>query len=254
MEFRKLKERISRIKFLYFIGGGSLLWLLPSLLWYTLHNSSTKESLKRHLGFVPLEPNDEDKLFLADGFISDLLVQWGDTLGNDQKVGSHCDYLTFLPLKNKDEGLLWINHEYMDPLFVHGSPKATSHKEIEQEQREVGGSVVHIKKNEKTHQWSYSKNHKLNRRLDGKTKIPLITDRAIEGSQIAVGTVGNCAGGITPWKTILTCEEGHASFYGDYMKEYPSGKRKTISNSKYGWDQYYSYPAEHYGWVVVRLY
>ena len=32
---------------------------------------------------------------LADGFISDILVQWGDPLGNNQRVGSHNDYLAF---------------------------------------------------------------------------------------------------------------------------------------------------------------
>ena len=114
----------------------------------------------------------------------------------------------------------------------------------------MGGSVVHIKKNKKTYRWSYSKNHKLNRRFDGQTTIPLIADRPIEGSPMAIGTLGNCAGGVTPWKTILTCEEGHVSFYGDYIKEYPSNERKQIAHSTYGWDQYYSYPAEHYGWVV----
>ena len=64
-----------------------------------------------------------------------------------------------------------------------------------------------------------------------------------------MGTFANCSGGVTPWGSILTCEENYDSFYGETVHE--NGKSKRVYNSYYyGWDKHYDNPPEHYGWVV----
>ena len=39
--------------------------------------------------------------------------------GNGLVFGYNCDYSTFFQLgKRRDEGLMWINHEYVIPFFT----------------------------------------------------------------------------------------------------------------------------------------
>ena len=54
----------------------------------------------------------------------------------------------------------------------------------------------------------------LNRRLNGHSPIPF-DQGPIAGKQQAMGTVANCAGGIAPWQTILSCEENYDKVYGE---------------------------------------
>ena len=261
------RKNINRRNFIRFIAGGYFLAVIRSSFLGFLYScregnqkGNPENKIKKILGLHPLKPSSEDQLLLAEGFSYKVLVKWGDPIGDHKKFGSHNDYLAFLPVKNKNEGLLWVNHENMEPLFVHGfspgkttaptAPSKKTKKHVDQEQKEVGGSIIYIKKNQNTGKWSYVKNHRLNRRLDAKTKIPLVSPRPIEGSRVAVGTFANCAGGMTPWKTVLTCEENYEDFYGDYTKDHPSGIRRKTAASFYGWDEYYSHPPEHYGWVV----
>ena len=88
-------------------------------------------------------------------------------------------------------------------------------------------------------------NSKYNRRVTGQTRIPFSKNIKIEGESSALGMISNCAGGVTPWGSILTCEENYDSFYGE--REH---KKKTKSPSRMGWERFYNQPPEHYGWVV----
>jgi uncharacterized protein len=43
-------------------------------------------------------------------------------------------------------GLLWVNHEYPDPFFIHGNPnpETKTASQIELEQYAVGGAVIRV--------------------------------------------------------------------------------------------------------------
>jgi secreted PhoX family phosphatase len=203
-----------------------------------------------------ISPQRNDQVVLAEGLQYDILVKWGDKISSKDHFGYNNDYLAFLPFdkKNPDEGYLWVNHEYVDPMFVSGFPKKQDPKlktkeQVEKEMYEVGGSILHIKKN-KNGKWELVQDDKINKRLNGKTIIPFDWKEPIANSKSAMGTFGNCAGGVTPWGTVLTCEENYQDYYGesDYSKNATEPVRIP---SEFGWEHFYpDNKPEHYGWVV----
>ena len=74
--------------------------------------------------------------------------------------------------------------------------------------------------------------------------------------------INNCAGGITPWGTWLTCEENfHGYFWGKLADDHPEArnyKRYGVPGNGYNWGQYYERfdiakepnEANRYGWIV----
>lgn len=201
------------------------------------------------LPFTPLTPTNIDAVTLAQGFEYQIIVQWKDAISATENFGFNNDYLAFLPLQKNNlyDGLLWVNHEYIDQLFISNF-KAGDTKTVEQvkkEQYEVGGSIIRIKKVDNT--WQLVKNDPYNRRITAQTPIKFAWHEPIANATQAIGTLGNCAGGVTPWGTILTCEENYDACYGEtsHITTPP-----THINSVYGWEKFFNYPPEHYGWVV----
>lgn len=242
-----MKNISNRREFLLFMGYGvaaaSALSQLPGCA-----SSPPKDPLP----FTPLKFSTKDDVVLADGFRYDILLRWKQLLNKQgDKFGYNNDFLAYVPLDRSQplEGLLWVNHEYHDPYFNSGwrvGEKRTK-KQVDIERKEVGGSIVHIKRGPE--RWEVVQNSKYNRRLDGFTKIPLIADRPIVGEKIATGTFANCAGGITPWGTVLTCEENYDNHVGEV--QFINGKRVIVEGDKYlTWQQFWKPPPEHYGWVA----
>lgn len=205
-----------------------------------------------HLPFESLAVFHGDELKLAKGFQYDVLVKWGEVLTTSgAKFGFNNDYIAYLPLDPARplEGLMWVNHEYHDPVFCSGWKPGTPHTraQMDIERREVGGSILHVKKDGT--RWNLVANSKFNRRIDGTTEIPFAAPRKIFGATKAIGTLGGCAGGVTPWGTVLSCEENYHDFYGEAVFE--NGKRRVFVEEEYlAWTQFYPLPPEHYGWVV----
>lgn len=243
-------SRFSRRQFLEFMGRTTLAAAItPQLLSCT---SNVMTAAPGKLPFAPLKPNKDDQLSLAQGFKYDILIKWQDKLTrNGQTFGFNNDFTTYLPLRQDkpDEGLLWVNHEYVDPLFITGwTPGQKRTKaDVTKEMKEVGGSVVQIKKENGV--WKQVPYGFYNRRINAQTKIPFVSERPIEGATHAIGTLANCAGGVTPWRTILTCEENYDTFYGEnFIKD---GVKTWAPGGHYvGWKEAFDYPPEHYGWVV----
>lgn len=199
--------------------------------------------------FKPLTPQTSDQLVLAEGFQSEILLKWQDKLTDQLEFGTNCDYLAFFPEQNNpNAGTLWVNHEYYSPSLVSGYTGVGERTEEQwkKEFKSVGGSLVRIEKHDGA--WKYIPNHKVNARYDGFTNIPIMADRKPEGGYMAKGTFGNCAGGVTPWGTVLTCEEGYQAFYGEV--NFNEEGERSVNRMGYRWDKYYNCPPEHYGWVV----
>ncbi len=198
----------------------------------------------------PLMPSVADELQLAEGLSSQMLIRWGDPINATEKFGFNNDFTCFLPLEanNSEEGILWVNHEYVDARFVSNCPSLESKtaEQVHEEQLAVGGSLLRVKKTAEGY-WEVAPNHPLNRRVHGLTEIPFNWPEPIAGSRKAIGTLANCSGGLTPWGTILTCEENYDQFYGEHD---PLTGAFKLSGDDQGWHRYHDFPPEHYGWVV----
>lgn len=196
-----------------------------------------------------IEPSNEDIVKLANGLKYKVLIRWNDPINSKESFGFNNDFTCFIPINNNpNDGLLWVNHEYTNPMFVsdyvHG--KARTIEQVDKEMQSVGGSIIRVKKvNE---QWQFQENDALNKRITAKTKIPLNWDAPIKGVNEVIGTHSNCSGGITPWGTVLTCEENYDQFFGETA--YDENDTPSHRKSGLGWEDFYNYPPEHYGWVV----
>lgn len=205
-----------------------------------------------------LKATDENEIRLAEGLRYQIILSWKDKLSTNAFFGYNNDYTAYIPLdeKNKSEGILWVNHESTPPLMVSGydikSGKKKSKEQARIEQENIGGSLVHIK--EENGQWKPVVGSKYNRRMTARTEIQLISEKPIQGKMMALGTFANCAGGVTPWKNILTCEENYQDYYGEvhFEKKSDGGWNRihSISKDDSSWNDHDDCPPEHYGWVV----
>ncbi len=240
-------DTVTRRELLHFFGriagAGSALSLLPGL--GMARNITSGDQDIPHI-----KPSSADELILAEGLDYEVLLSWGDSInGKGDRFGFNNDYLAFLPFEDKElDGLLWVNHEdlvlgYFDTPF---DPNVKTLADVQREMKDVGGSIVRIRKSERG--WEVVADERFNRRLDANTEIPLISARPIRSRTSATGTFANCSGGVTPWRTILTCEENYHFFTGEVALK--GGARRVIKKSLLGWERFVDMPPEHYGWVV----
>ena len=263
--------------------------------------SLAERPLISSLSFSELSHGMDDKLHLAPDYDHQVLLRWGDPLFTGapefdclnqseeaqlQQFGFNNDYVGFVPLPmgstNSDHGLLVVNHEYCNPeLMFPGSPDA---KELTAEQAAIdkaatGLSVVEIRRSEASAgqpggQWQVQLDSTYNRRITPDTPMEITgpargserlhTNYSKNGIDTS-GTYGNCAGGLTPWGTILTGEENIQDFFdGSYQSADPMQRENyerfgMRENSWFaGWPAHYdrwqmsSNPNEplHGGWIV----
>jgi len=242
------------------------------------------------LSFTELAHDLDRDHAVADGYESQVLLRWGDPLFADaedfdpldqseakqlRQFGYNNDFVGFvsLPLNSgsSDHGLLVVNHEYtITELMFPDAPIGTA-LSLEQVKVDIaahGLSVVEIKR--RGQHWSVVRNSVYNRRITPNTPMA-ITGPAAGSERMktaltkdgvsALGTIGNCAGGVTPWGTILTGEENVDGYFSGDVKRSPErvslerfGKwaaRKNWSRFFDRWDLNKSPNMPlHYGWVV----
>ncbi len=200
------------------------------------------------LPFEPIKPSDKDDLILSEGFNYHIIAKVGDPINESELFGDQNDYTAFKPLgDNPNDGLLWVNHESTTPSLISRYKKGSekTKEQVELEMDSVGGSINRIRKNSEG-KWELIPNDPFNRRLHARTVIPFEWDDPIMGKREAIGTLANCAGGLTPWGTILTCEENYHDYFGE--RDTQSGGK--LQEGYFQWEKYYNHPPEHYGWVV----
>lgn len=198
--------------------------------------------------FSAIAPTGADAVVVPEGFSARTLISWGDTFrdakGRALTFGFNNDWLAYFPLRGSREGLLFVNHEYPDPFFLHGrarddkTPKPAD--QIAREQEAVGNSVLHVRRTSKGH-YAVVPRSRYHRRITGAGPVTRFTGplRGADGiGTTAHGSLANCSGGITPWGTALSCEEN----FQDYA---------SLEDGGYGWGGEYDHERfAKYGWVV----
>ena len=224
--------------------------------------------------FQAIEPTDKDDLVLPEGFRYEIIRSAGDPLGGDLTYGDHNDFVAYFPIdvlkgrNDSEDGILWVNHEYINPMFwssytdTESATKKTK-AQIAREKAGVGGAVVRVKKEGDT--WAFVEGDEHNRRIDATTPMDVTGPAAgsaemrMQGKSEVIGTIANCGGGVTPWDTVLSCEENFQDFYGQRTNDQGEPGQGTDDAPEaleiadtYRWldDPGSAQPAEHYGWIV----
>ncbi|WP_376087943.1 PhoX family phosphatase [Roseomonas sp. CCTCC AB2023176] len=249
------------------------------------------------LTFAGLPPATDGREAVAEGYEVQTVIRWGDPIlpgapafdpanvtaeAQSGQFGYNNDYVDFFALPKgapaaTEHGLLVVNHEYTNTnLIFAGVGEGTASRlrtNREQAMAEIqahGMSVVEIKR--ENGRWSYVPGSPHNRRITGTTPIRisgpaagherLKTSADPTGTQV-LGTFNNCAGGNTPWGTVITCEENFNQYFGGAAAESgpqaESYKRLGIvPNATYAWgrfEQRFNLDQEpnepnRFGWVV----
>ena len=247
-----MNQSYNRRSFIEFLGKGVIALGMTPLLFSECTPAMKEKLSKFKLPFQAVAPTSTDEVVLAEGFTQKVLIKWKDAISDEDYFGFNNDFTAFLPLdKNKpNDGLLWVNHEYADMLFVSNSKRGDENKtkeQVELERYALGGSIVRVRQKDDG-DWEMVKNDPYNRRVSGQTPIDINWPGGIKGQTTAIGTFANCSGGVTPWGTILTCEENYQGYYGEH--NYDENNNKSRQQSNYQWDKFFDCPPEHYGWVV----
>ncbi len=189
--------------------------------------------------FPEVPAGSDETHHVADGYDADVLIRWGDAVlpeapafdplaqtgaAQARQFGYNNDFIGYFPLDGKSgHGLLVVNHEYTneelmfpgvgvqerDARFAAITPDLAA-----VEMMAHGGSVIEIQKTDG--KWAVVPNSKYARRITAETEIrvsgPAAGDARMKTSADPTGLsvkgmLNNCAGGVTPWGTWLTCEE-----------------------------------------------
>ena len=208
-------------------------------------------------GFTPLSPSREDTLVVPPGFRWDPVMLWGERVRGDDRFGYNADFTAFLPLAGDDEGLLWVNHEFVS-LRIPGSSYAGAWEQsfplvmgraptVDDMRHDVGGSVLHVR--QRARRWQVVDGSHYNRRItasatervaaDGPAVADVFERHDVDGLRAGIqGTHSNCGGGRTPWDTVLSCEENFQFWVPEPVDQAGRGTvggRFRALGSKYGW-------------------
>ena len=226
------------------------------------------------VSFSEIEHGADETHHVAPGYDADILIRWGDPVTADAPVfdphkqtpeaqekqfGYNNDYLGYLPLplgsNNSEHGILFVNHEYtneelMFPGLGKQDKKAAfagmTQKLIDIEMSAHGGSVIEIKR--QSGKWGVVSGSKYNRRITTRTTKMRLSGPAAGADAMktstdstgvnVIGMLNNCAGGTTPWGTVLTGEENIRGYF------WTDGDRKAVA------DDYkrYGIPGKWYAW------
>jgi len=208
-------------------------------------------------------------LWLKEGYVATRLISWGDRLRDGAAppmplesaeaqlgaFGYNNDFIAYHPLPappGERRGLLSVNHEYTCPRLMFpglpapaaedpDAPPPLSPERLRVEMAAVGHSVLEVRRDARG--WGVAWGSPYARRLSALGPLmplrgpvaghPRVRTAADPEGRAAVGTLANCAGGVTPWGTTLIAEENfNQHFVGDpeALRAGPPEARREVNN------------------------
>ncbi|HWI31426.1 MAG TPA: PhoX family phosphatase [Microbacterium sp.] len=220
------------------------------------------------LPFSAIAPVDSalDTFVVPPGYQWQALVRWGDPLFSDAPVfslaaqspsaqarqfGYNNDYLDVIADRGGLSGVLVTNHEYVNPgiMFPPSTDPAELRRRGDVYKAAQGMSVVEVVRDRVGGPWRIVVGGRRNRRITVETSFEITgpaagtalmkTDADATGRAV-LGTLGNCAGGTTPWGTVLSGEENFDGYFAwaadtDGQKRYRATSSTSTST---GWETY----------------
>ncbi len=234
------------------------------------------------LNFTPVPVSDADTFVVPEGYEAKVIYRWGDPItgsmpqfspdntGAEQgeQAGMHHDGMHFFPIEGEDpwqgsstDGLLVVNHEYIEPRFLHlgvvagqampawavpdhAGPRDPDH--VLKELNAHGVSVARIREGADG-EWRITPDPR-NRRITALTEMEIAGP--VRGSDLVKtkfspdgtrtrGTFANCAHGVTPWNTYMAAEENWSGAFVNNDDEMPR------EHARFGVRQGMSRPSWH---------
>jgi secreted PhoX family phosphatase len=248
------------------------------------------------LAFAEVPHGDTETHVVAEGYEAQTLIRWGDPISagappfdpldqtadkQSQQWGYNNDYVGYMPLprgsQSPDRGLLCVNFEYTDTHLMFPGLKEGDVAQVTKAQTEIelaahGHAIVEIARDNATNRWSVVLDSPYNRRITALATEcrmsgpaaghPRLKTSADPSGRRVVGTLNNCAGGKTPWGTVLIAEENFDQYFaGDVEKSPEASNHKRIgikATSPYAWWRHHDRfnidkePNEpnRFGWIV----
>lgn len=240
------------------------------------------------LGFTPIPTSKADTVVVPPGYVAEVLFAWGDPIsdgpafkpdaGNPAahqavQAGMGHDGMHFFPLpkgsQSSDHGLLAVNFEYTDDGLLHPDGMANwSADKVQKSKNAHGVGVIEVRWDGK--RWSIVRPSRYARRITADTPIfvsgpaaghPLMRTALDPTGRMALGTFNNCAHGVTPWGTYLTCEENVTPYFINRSGDVPPLQERYGVDAKswgFRWHEFDPrfdaalHPNEpnRHGWVV----
>ncbi|MFW9267090.1 PhoX family protein [Pseudomonas sp. NR3] len=262
-------EKIVGLSRRRFIGAGALcgaaMFLGGNLLSRSVMAAAVSEGNKSMLGFDSIAAATTDTITLPPGYKASVLISWGQPLqknapafdpsGNgtaraqEVQFGDNNDGMSLFPFPgDENRALMAINNEYTNYryLFPHGG-QPQSAEEVHKAQASEGVSVIEIERRQG--QWQFVQDSRYNRRIHGNTPIRLsgpaaghdwVKTLADKSGKNVLGTFQNCANGMTPWGTYLTCEENFTDCFGSSQPDlkFDDGQKRygaTVTSREINW-------------------
>ncbi len=265
-----LAERLSRRQILLGGAAAGALTVMPGFVGSVFADKAYAEGTQSSLTFSELKRVYDQNHHVAPGFKAQVVARWGDAMTKDapafdpaaqsaaaqeKQFGYNNDFLAFLPLplgsNSSDRGLLYANHEYPNPHVMFpgvvtkedDAGKVATKEQVDIFLASMGGSVVEIAKGGDG--WQIVTDSALNRRITSLTPMAisgpaaghdLLKTAADPTGTKVLGTGSNCGGGLTPWGTVLSCEEFAYEYFGGTPDKAPraeSLKRIGAEGSDY---------------------
>lgn len=225
---------------------------------------------ERMLGFTAVAASSADAVVVPTGYVASAFLPWGEPINasapawkpdasntaadQERQVGDNHDGIHFFgfnaagngPGPRSDEGLLVMNHEYINPEYFYAITAETDPADwlspftLEKARKAQAGhgiTIAHVRR-KADGSWEHVKSSPYNRRIHGNTPIalqgaaaghPLMRTAANPSGTEVLGTLNNCGNGWTPWGTYLTCEENFNGYFGWNGERTP-----TVLENRYG--------------------
>ncbi|MGF1463705.1 MAG: PhoX family phosphatase [Maricaulaceae bacterium] len=252
-----IETRLTRRGFVL-AAGASTLALGAPLPAFSDDGAAQPNAAGSRFGFEEITRGIDGDVHVPAGYQADILIRWGDPVFPDapafdpyaqtaaaqrRQFGYNNDFIGFRPFSpDGGSGLLCVNHEYTSTrlMFPGLAGRDLTQTECEVEMAAHGGTILEITQ-EDDGSWRPVLGSRYNRRITGGSTPMALTGPAAGSDRLkttadltgrrVMGTLNNCAGGITPWGTYLMAEE---NFNGNFLGELAQDHLEAANHQRYG--------------------